>query len=70
MHELPSMVTAAEAAEILDVHHVTVHRWGRSGRLTVAVKTATTTLFFEDEVREMARALATVRTGVTPAASA
>jgi len=69
MPELPPMVTSQEAAEILGVSLPTVSRWSRNGRLQVAMKLPTQTLFLLAEIEQMAAALKTVREGVTAASA-
>ncbi len=65
MPELPPMVTSQEAAEILGVSLPTVSRWARNGRLQVAMKLPTATLFLRGEIEQMAQALKTIREGVS-----
>lgn len=67
MPEFPPMVTSQEAAEILGVSLPTVSRWARNGRLQVAMKLPTATLFLRAEIEQMAQALKTVREGVSTA---
>lgn len=50
----PDLISGADAARILDVNRTTVYRWGRAGKLPIAVHLRRGMLFDRAEVEALA----------------